>query len=62
MDPELEEKHKLRVDEELRGRNEESRWEIEPVSQLEQSCDDGDTFLRLLLTVDLGRLVGGRPW
>ena len=37
VNPELEEKNKLWVNQELRGRNEESSWEIEPVSQLKHT-------------------------
>ena len=37
VNPELEEKNKLWVNQELRRRNEESSWEIEPVGQLEHT-------------------------
>ena len=37
VNPELEKKNKLRVNQELGGRDEESSREIEPVSQLEQT-------------------------
>ena len=37
VNPELEEKNKLWVNQELRGRNEEGSWEIEPVSQLKHT-------------------------
>ena len=37
VDPELEEKYKLWVNQELRGRDDQSSGEVEPVGQLEQS-------------------------
>ena len=54
MDPELEEKNKLWVNQKLRGRNEESSREIEPVSQLKHAWSlSGQLYLIFVSVVNL---------
>ena len=40
MDPKLEEEDKLRMDQKLRGRNNQRSRKVEPVSQLEKSLEN----------------------
>ena len=39
VNPKLEEKYKLRVNKELRRRNKQGSWEIEPVGQLKEALE-----------------------